>query len=148
MARTRKSYGGRKSRKLKRRTRRTRRTRQTRRTKVKRGGSGGLKPWSASDNWAVEGVLVAPKDKGESNRPVPPSWVVPGGPSYNWVGGRSRVKRGGSGVTSNSIYSHATKPLSAYKSLPAAIPVSTTTKVLGGYFPFVQSGLAQQMERK
>ena len=133
MARTRKSYGGRKFRRLKRRTRRTGRAR---RSNVMRGGTGGLKPWSASDNWAVEGVLVAPENKGESNRPMPPSWVVPGGPSYNWVGGRSRGKRGGSGVTSSSIYSHATKPLSAYKSLPADIPVSTTTKVLGGHFPF------------
>ncbi len=145
MAHTRK-YGGRKFRKLKRRTRHTRR-----RTKVKRGGSGSLRPWSARDNWAVEGVLVGQDYLGDgTGRGVTADspWLVHAAPEYRLVGGRSRGKRGGSGVTSNSIYSHATKPLSAYKSLPADIPVSTTTKVLGGYYPFVQSGLFQQMERK
>ena len=53
---------------------------------------------------------------------------------------KSKVKRGGAGITSSSIYSHATKPVLAFKSLPAEFPVSTTIKELGGYFPFERLG--------
>ena len=122
---TRKTFGGRKSRKQNRRNRRSRRTKHTRKTKFKRGGTGGIRPYSASANLYVEGV-------GGKIKSTP----------LQYKGGRkSRIKRGGSGVTSSSIYSHATMSPSAYKSLPAEIPVSTTRKELGGYFPFERNGL-------
>ena len=121
MRRTRKSFRGRKSRKLKRRSRRV----HSVRSKVRRGGDGGIKPYSAGANYDVEGV-------GGNFKSLP----------LQYKGGRrSRVRRGGSGVTSFSIYSQAKMPQSAFKSLPAEFPVSTTRKELGGYFPFERIGL-------
>ena len=125
MGRTRKSYSKHKSRKQNRRNIRSQRTKHTRKTKFKRGGTGGIRPYSASANLYIEGV-------GGKIKSMP----------LQYKGGRkTRVKRGGSGVTSSSIYSHATMSPSAYKSLPAEVPVSTTRKELGGYFPFERIGL-------
>jgi hypothetical protein len=125
MGRTRKTFGRRKSMKLNRKNKRSQRTKRTKKNKFKRGGTGGIRPYSASANLYVEGV-------GGKIKSTP----------LQYKGGRkSRIKRGGSGVTSSSIYSHATMSPSAYKSLPAEIPVSTTRKELGGYFPFERNGL-------
>jgi len=93
-----------------------RRTRHTRRSKVKRDG---IRPFYSGANYDVEGVRGNFKSL----------------PLQYKGGSRS------SGVTSSSIYSHATMPSSAFKSLPAEIPVSTTRKELGGYFPFERIGL-------
>ncbi len=117
-------YGGRKYSKHTRKIR-ARRTKRARKSKVKRGGSGWGRAYSAQANFAVEGV-------GGNVKSLP----------LRYNGGRkSRVKRGGAGITSSSIYSHATKPAAAFKSLPAEFPVSTTIKELGGYFPFEKLGI-------
>ena len=116
-------YGGRKYRKLTRRAR-ARRPKRARKSKVKRGGTGWGGAYSANANFAVEGV-------GGDVKSLPLR--------YNG-GRRTRVKRGGSGMTSSSIYSHATKPATAFSSLPAEFPVWTTRKELGGYFPFERLG--------
>jgi hypothetical protein len=69
MRRTRKSYGGRKSRKMHKR-KLSKRVRHRRRSKVKRGGMGSQRAYSAHANFAAEGVAPNPFKSLPAEMPV------------------------------------------------------------------------------